>query len=147
MGWPALMDKAKASRQERIVVGLLLLTGWLVVLSSMVTHQATTPGGTTPPAAGSLGGQILVLAALTLGAALAIGVRYAGPGAGLRLIARNAWPGLLFGGFLGLFTAFPLRVLVPFDKFWVVLTPLYLGAILFILWFARKAPRGSNEAP
>jgi hypothetical protein len=140
------MDEPRATRQERIVLGLLLLSAYLLVLAGIVTQEAATLGKRSQPPSSSLGTQILVLAILTLVAALVLAARALGVANGLKLVARNAWPGLLAGGGLAIVTGFALRVLVPLDVFWAVLGPLYVAAVVFIVWFGQRGSPTPRQA-
>jgi hypothetical protein len=128
-----------------MVIGLLLLAFYLVGLSLLVTNPVRTPGGTIAADA-PLGREIQMLAAVTLLAAVLWALHYCGPAAGLKLVGRELWPGLLAGTVLGFVTGLPLRALGPYGIFWFAFGALYLGAIFTILWFARASPHPSGRS-
>lgn len=122
-----------------MVLGTYLLGCYLAVVSFLFSERFTAGDRTIEPDT-ALARQILIVGGVTIVASVALAVRYFGVADGLRMIGREAWPGLLAGAGLGLITGAPLRAFVSTDASWLVLAPLYVGGVLLIRWFALRVP-------
>jgi hypothetical protein len=129
----------RTSRAERVVLGAYLLACWAAVVSAFVNEPFEGLGSRLEPHLAQARA-IQAVALLTLVATVVLAVRSFGAGRGLRLLAREAWPGLLTGAALGFVTGAPMRALVPADRFWLALVPAYAGGVLLVRWFALRAP-------
>jgi hypothetical protein len=138
MGAPP--TNVEASRWERAVLGAYLLGCYMLAVSFLVSFRFVTGNRTIEPDA-VLARQIQVVAAVTIAVAVVLAVRHFGVAPGLRMIIREAWPGLLGGAAAGFITGAPLRAFVPAEAFWLVLAPVYLAGIVAIRWLALRAPQ------
>lgn len=126
------------SRRERIVLGTLVLGMFLVGVFFMVRGDVDIPGGRMR-ADPALARPILIGALLTVGTSLVLAGRYF-KAAGLRFVAKEAWPAFLAGAAIGVFGGLILRGIIPRSGLLVVLGLLYVGAIFAIRWWAQKSP-------
>jgi hypothetical protein len=134
------MGEPRTAREERLVIGLLLLAFYVAGIGVLLRTPTSTPWGTTAPDA-PLSVQVMVLAGATFIAAIAFAVHHLGVARGLKLMLREAWSGLLARAGLAIVTGFALVVAVPHNVFWVVLGPLYTALVWGIVWYASRAPR------
>jgi hypothetical protein len=124
---------------QRLTLGLLILSTYIVGIAALWAFDATTPSG-VHPADRSLSRGITILAGVTLLATVAVGVHYLGASKAVRMLAVEAWPGFLAGWALSLATGFPLRVLVPAEAFWPVLMVVYVVGLLVVVVVAARLP-------
>jgi hypothetical protein len=133
------MDEPKASRRERIVIGFLFFGCCLLGVSGVASSPLDVRGSGVPPDV-QLARVVLVVALLTMAAAVAYSFIYWGSKDGLRLMLSKAWPTLLFGAGAGFIVGFFLRALFRPPILWIVLVVCGAAAVCFILRFARKRP-------
>lgn len=132
-------SRRRADSLERLILGLLILSAYIVGIAVLWAFDASTPSG-DHPADPSLSRGITVLAGLTLLSTVAVGVKYLGAGKAVRTLAAEAWPGFLTGWALSLLTGFPLRVLVPAEAFWPVLMVVFVVGLLIVVGVAVRLP-------
>ena len=130
---------APTTRDERLALGLYLLAVATGAASLLAGTTFDGPRGTLDPdPAQARVLQVVALLVLLAGGWLA--VRGFGAGPALRMLGREAWPGLLTGAFLGLVVGAPLRALLPDGAFWAGVLVVDLVGLVVVRWFAHRVP-------
>lgn len=127
------------TRDERVVLGLYLLAVATAAASFLAGTAFEGPRGRVEPDTA----QARVLQAVALLVLLAGGrlaVRRFGAGPALRLLGREAWPGLLTGAFLGLVVGAPLRTVLPGGAYWAGIVLADAAGLWVVRWFAHRVP-------
>jgi hypothetical protein len=132
------MADPTSSPRERIVLGFLLLGFSLVGLFAVSSSRLDVRGTFVRPDP-LLARAALVAALLTLVVAAALSIGFFGLRAGLGLVLREGWPGLLAGAGGGAIVGFFLRAVFPGLMIWIVVALCYAAGVFFIFWFARRA--------
>lgn len=141
------MSEGRASRQERLILGVLMVGLYLVAASMVANSNLNILRRDIAPDP-ALATQVLALAVVTLVLSAGLAVRQFGWMGGARVIGPNLWSGLIVGFIAAMVTVMPIRANTPPGSgAWIVLAPIYVAALAFAWWFAQQAPWVEPQRP
>lgn len=135
----------KSTPKERIVLGILLVGLGLIAFAGVAAFPLRTETLSVPPDP-PMAQILLAAAALALVVAVLTAARLLGMSAGLRLLGREAWSGLLAASAVTVPTAFALRAMSPRPFVFAAAAVLCVAGVVFSLWFAQRAESGDGPS-
>jgi hypothetical protein len=127
----------KASPQEKVVIACLVV-GLLVLGISFVAFYPLNVNGRPIPPNPTHGKFILIVAALTLIAAIYISIKFFGAKEGLKTVAREGAPGLLIITGAGAMVGFFLRAIFGKNLLFIFFL-IYAGAVYYAYTIYKKS--------
>ncbi len=126
------MTNEKLTSEEWGVIGALSLCVFSFGASFTAFTRLNVNGRLVPPNPAQ-GNFLLTIAVLTLVATVYIAVKSLGVKNGLKMLGREGWPALLFGGGVGALTCFFLRAVFAGFSFYIMFLIVYvIGVYAFI---------------
>jgi hypothetical protein len=126
------MTNEKLTPKEWLVIGALSLGVFSLGASFTAFTRLNVNGRFVPPNPVQ-GNFLLLIAIITLIATIVLAVKNLGTKEGLKMLGREAWPALLFGGGVGAITCFFLRAIFPGFIFYFMFLLVYgIGAYVFL---------------
>ena len=141
------MTNEKLTPREWGVIGALSMFVFTLGASFTAFTRLNFNGRFIPPYPAQ-GYFLLFIATIALIATIVIAVKSLGAKEGLKMLGREAWPALLFGGGVGAITCFFLRALFFGFSFYIIFLIVYAAGAYVFLNLRNKAAQklGDNRS-
>ncbi len=132
------MAEPKLNRRERIVLGFYGLGAMCLGMAMVAGSPLNVAGRHVPP--NPIAGYVAAFVGIiTVVVSIVLATRFFGPRLGWRLMAREAWSGLLAGAVAGFLVGFALAATLFGYMLLVGLAVVYGGLVYVIFAFANRA--------